>query len=430
MKLSAPQKMTYPPVSMAAILMLTYLAPFTGFVTAYAAFAICLYRLVRFDAGVFGVDYCVLLPVSTLLRTADGMQLLVYLCLLAVLWQLIRGGIKGSGSFVLLLALLNYFVTRMQLNFSHFLLCFGQLALLWVLLPKQDGDSAQMAAKAFCVNLLVSSLYAFVLRDTPQMYLVRGTEATAIWGTDIKRFQGLLGDPNYYMTLLITGLSLLFKMRDCDIIRRRSLLLGGGSMAAFGILTYSKTFFILLVLLLAFRVLRQFSKGKYLKGVLLSVFGIIAAMWILAGDNTPLAILLDRFGAAASLESLTTGRTEIYKAYWREIFSTFQFALFGKGMAAEALPKHPHNLLLEITYYVGLVGLALVLLFCAALLRELRQRVPPAAKQSFLQKYELLFLLALAYTALHGMYQLVSYGEFFLALLAMLLTKQKGGEAP
>ena len=63
---------------------------------------------------------------------------------------------------------------------SDFVLCFGQIFILYVLLPRQDAVSAERAAKAFCWSLLVTSVYALVFRNAPQLVALRGVEDIAI----------------------------------------------------------------------------------------------------------------------------------------------------------------------------------------------------------------------------------------------------------
>ena len=57
----------YPVLSICAAVVLMLLAPFTTAWLAAGAFAICLYRVIRYDARVFGTDYCILIPISALM---------------------------------------------------------------------------------------------------------------------------------------------------------------------------------------------------------------------------------------------------------------------------------------------------------------------------------------------------------------------------
>ena len=146
----------YPLAGILIIMGLILLSPFVSVYLCYLAFLLCAYRVIRYDEKVFAVDYAIMIPVSQQFRNATGMSLLVWLCLGASLWYLIRGKIRMNGTLVSLILLLNYLLARMRMNFSDFGLCFGQMFVLFVLLPKQDQHSAEYASKTFCWSLLIT----------------------------------------------------------------------------------------------------------------------------------------------------------------------------------------------------------------------------------------------------------------------------------
>ena len=125
----------YPVWSIAIALVLIALSLFLPVYLCYVAFVICMYRIVCYDAKVFATDYCLLIPWARLFRTAGGMTLLVWLCLIAAIWYLIRGKLRANTALVILILLLNYLLLRMNMAVNNFGLCFGQLCVLFVLLP-------------------------------------------------------------------------------------------------------------------------------------------------------------------------------------------------------------------------------------------------------------------------------------------------------
>lgn len=415
----------YPVWGILAALGLVYLSPFLYSLTSYIAFVICIYRIVRYDIRVFATDYCLLIPVSMLFRTSWGMALLVYICLFAVAWYLIRGSIRADASSVLVILLMIYLVARMQLNITDFLLCFGQICLLWIVLPKQDEESAERTAKAFCISLIAASVYALVLRNAYQIRGILGNEVPAYFGSSTLRFYGPFTDPNYYMTLLVMGLVLLLKLKDCGKIRTLHFVLMGLVLVFFGILTYSKTFFLALVLLGGICLVWQFWNRKHLRGILLILLAIPTVLVLLFSDNSPFAVVLARFADGSGIADLTTGRTDIFVTYLEAITETPGTLLFGAGLAADKLGMDAHNLFLEITYYTGVVGLILVLGFFLALLGVVKDRMGYGQNQNPIAKYVALFLVFVLYNTLHGMFSIVFYAGGFLALLSVMLTKKK-----
>ena len=154
-------KTEYPLWGILAVMGLVLISPFVSPYLCYFAFVISICRMLRFDAKVFAVDYAILIPVCQFYRTTGGMSLLVWLCLVAAIWFFVRGKIKVNSALVAIILLLNYLLLRMQMNISNFVLCFGQMLVLYVLLPQQDDVSAKRIVKAFCWSLVITSLYLF-----------------------------------------------------------------------------------------------------------------------------------------------------------------------------------------------------------------------------------------------------------------------------
>lgn len=418
----------YPWAGMAAAMMLIYLTPFVSGLCSVLAFAICVYRLVRYDARIFAADYCILIPVIQIFRISGGVSLFVYLCLLAALWHMVRGGFRGESAYILLIVLLNFLVARMQLNVSGFLLCFGQLFLLCVILPLQDGESAERALKLFCIGLVVSSLYALAVRDTWQLRSIIGAEDEAIYGTGTFRFRGLFRDPNYYMTLLIIALASVLKLRDCRRIETLPYLALAAMLVGLGILTYSKTYFLVLVILAVLYVFWQLRNGNFLLAGSLILLALVAGNYLLFAENSPFAVVMSRFLSANDISSLTTGRSDVYMQYLEEITDSFGSFLFGAGLAAESLYKDPHNLYIEIVYYIGFIGLILFAAFYFCMVFVVRRRVAGTGRQNLFAKYIVVIMMLVLYFTLHGMFDVIFYAGSFVALMSVMITKAQPAE--
>ena len=284
----------YPVWSIAIALVLIALSLFLPVYLCYVAFVICMYRIVCYDAKVFATDYCLLIPWARLFRTAGGMTLLVWLCLIAAIWYLIRGKLRANTALVILILLLNYLLLRMNMAVNNFGLCFGQLCVLFVLLPQQDADSAERATKAFVGSLLICAVYALIFRNTPQMLAVRGPESLAIWGTNFKRFSGIEEDPNYYSTIVIVALALLCKLKETGRLHSLLFWIGGAVLAVVGALTYSKMYLLVLVLLGGIYIIWQFWNKKMIKGVVFSAMAVVAGMYLLFAESSPFAVIMSR----------------------------------------------------------------------------------------------------------------------------------------
>lgn len=423
-KLKINRQPDFPLMGICVVMLLIYLSPFTGSLTSYAAFLLCLIRVVRYDAKVFAVDYCLLLPVAQIFCTTGGMSFFVYVSLFAAVWYFIKTGIRANASYLLLILLMNYLLARMQMNISNFLLCFGQISVLCVVLPQQNRDSAIRTTKYFCIGVIISSVFALVFRNTWQLRSLLGVEDEAIWGTGIRRFYGLYRDPNYYMTLLIMGLSLLAKLKNCNLLSGPAFVMMCVAMVLFGILTYSKMFFLTTVLFCVVYVIWRFRDRKYFWGILLIVLGVIAARILLSLEIGILETLLARLSSASNISELTTGRTDVYVRYVSEIMKSVHTFLLGFGLDAEGLYKDAHNIFLEMAYYIGVIGLVLMIGLCGSMVRVMSRKAAALPKQNAIAKYLPLFLLVVLYFSLHGMFQIMFYGGLFVALLAILVTRE------
>ena len=424
--LAAPRKRKseYPLPSIVFAVVLLYLAPFISPLLAIPATMICAYRVLRYDARIYAADYCIVAPIIALSRVFVGVPLLLYLSLFAAVWYFFRRGFRAEQSYLILVVLMNYLMLRMQMDINAFVLYFGQLFTLCVLVPEQDSESAERAVKAFCLNLLISSIYAWVFRNHYSVRVISGEESLAIWGTNIKRFKGLFEDPNFYMTLLTVAVALLLKLKDSGRIEKGHYIVLMLSMTVFGILTYSKTFFLMFVLLIGIYLVWQFWNRKVLRGLFLTVLAIIMLTVVFTMDNSPFAVVLTRIRGAKNISDFTTNRSDIYLEYWRNITSDYYTFFFGRGLAADRLNRDPHNLYLEITYYTGMTGFLLFAGFHMAMFRTAYKRVRNAPKQNLIAKYEVPLIVIALYFTLHGMFQPVLYANLFLSYLSVLLIKK------
>ena len=408
----------YPLLGIIAALGLNFAAPFISSLLPLAAFVICVVRIMRYDERVFATDYSLLACVSLLFCTSGGMSLLIYLCLFADVWYFMRRGIKAEAAVVLMLVLLNYLLLRMQMSIDRFALCFGQLFLLRILLPRQDRHSAERTAKAFCIGMLLVSVYALVFRNTWQLQAIRGPEAPAFFGSTAIRFYGLFRDPNYYSLLLVTALALLTKLKDSRCISWFLFLTGALLLIICGVLTYSKTFFLTLLLLVLIYLLWQFWNKRVFKGILMTLTILLLGGILLLSEGSPFAVVLTRLTNSVDLGDLTTGRSDVFMQYFRVITQSLGNVLVGVGLGQPGLGQDPHNLYLEIVYYVGLTGLVLMGVYYVALIRAIDADLK---QQNFIARYIVLFMVMVFHFTLHGMTTLTAFASFFMAALAMLI---------
>ena len=415
----------YPLPGIIAAVLLNLLSPYISGLLPLLALLICVIRVMRYDEKIFTTDYCILISVSMLFRTTGGMSLLIYLCLFADVWYFIRRGIRAEATVVLAVLLLNYLLLRTGMAFNEFALCFGQLFLLRILLPAQSEHSAERSARAFCMSLILSSAYALLLRNTWQLEAIRGPEAPAFFGSSLTRFYGLFQDPNYYSMLMITGIALQIKLKDAKRIGWPTFIFTSLVLIVFGVLTYSKTFFIMMLLLVCIYLVWQFWNKKVLRGVLMTLAIVVVGGILLFSEGSPFAVVLERLSSSSNLNELTTGRSDVFMAYFNAITDSLGSAFFGAGLGANNLGRDPHNLFLELAYYIGIVGLVLVVLYYCSLVRAVGRQDKTISQQNVLAKYAVLLVVVIVHFTLHGMTTFPTYASFCMAALSMRITAKK-----
>lgn len=416
----AADRAAFPWLSIAAAVLCILLSIFISPYLNILALLICAVRIIRYGSASFSTDYCILITVSLLFQWS-GTIFLPYLCLFAALWFICTEKIRIDALVLLLVLQFTYLLIRMNSGYTNLVLCFSQILLLWVILHGQNRQTAIISIKAFLTALLITSFYAFVFRNTSQLAALRGREVPAYWMSSQSRFNGLFRDPNYYMSLLVTGLALLLALRLRGELGRAAFLVMGSCFTVFGLLTYSKTFLILIVLVYIVYILLLLGKRRYLLA-----FAIVAAtglvIWIaLQTEGSPLQIIVHRFTTATTLDDLTTGRTELHLRYWKAITKNAISFLFGYGLDADYLGLSPHSLYLEILYHLGFVGLLIFLSEIVGFVRLTKAKMYGVQRRSKLMTYYPLLLTGILFSSLAGIFSASTYAMIFLVLVSMLI---------
>lgn len=414
-------RLTYPIQGISVILALIYLSPFVSSLLNYAAFLMCMYRLVKYDERVFSVDYCCLISVATVFALPGGFSLVVVLSLLAEFWFVVRDGVVLDSAMAVLFLLVCYLMLRIQSSVSGFVLCVSQLLIFHRMLSFADTQTILLDIGAFVLSVLTSSVYALVFRKTSAMTAIVGREVLAYYGSSLTRFQGLFRDPNYYMSLVIMAIVLLTLLYFKKYISKALFSAGIVCMFFFGALTYSKTFLFLICLYWGLCFFYLLRARRYIFAAAFSVGTVVLAIIL---SNTLFATTLYRITSASSVSELTTGRTDMFEEYWREIISSPVTMLFGKGLSAQLLKKGTHNLFLEIQYYVGAIGLTLYLFYFGALVVRMQKKSAAGCYPARLFSNSPLIVFIVLFSSLQGMFSISVYTLLYLAVIAIAVPQK------
>lgn len=181
---------------------------------------------------------------------------------------------------------------------------------------------------------------------------------------DTIRFSGISFDPNFYTIISVIVLFIIvFKLKEKLKFILWIILIGID--IAFGLMTYSKSFYFCTACILICAIL---STEKTMKIKLFqSLPVIIIAIFLMSNqiDNI-FNGFMSRFIGVTSVNSLTTGRENLWIMYIKLIFKDISSVIVGNGILNNGL-KAAHNTYLEMLYKFGIIGVVediLYLIIC------------------------------------------------------------------
>lgn len=241
---------------------------------------------------------------------------------------------------------------------------FGMLFIVTPLLlreQKKKQYNLYIAATFMAVGIITSALIAQYLYQYPsiQQYIRK------ISYVSVSRWCGFYSDPNFFAGQIAVALGAMLwfvlygRGRQTITAMVLSVLL-----IYCGLLTASKSFVVVLAaeLLVWLYLLIRVRKRAAIKTVLILAVAVITVFAI--GSTVfqnLIQMLVFRFSQANSLDDLTSGRVDIWKDYFKNVFSDVKVLLIGMGLSDELLhDRATHNTLLQMLYQVGLMGTALI----------------------------------------------------------------------
>ena len=190
--------------------------------------------------------------------------------------------------------------------------------------------------------------------------------AEYINGTRTHRFSGLYQDPNYFSIIIIICILCLLifaYLKELNIYFAHALSI---ILAVFGLLTYSKIFYVILVAIILILIsIRIKSSGKLLESSIIAAV-IICAFYYLAYRYGIIANILYRFRA----DDISNNRYAIWSNYISYFGQSLKTLIVGDGIGCGVLGRAgAHNFYLELIYYLGLIGGSIYISLCLYLLK-------------------------------------------------------------
>jgi len=274
------------------------------------------------------------------------------------------------------------------INLSRLCKIYFSLALMYFAYVYRDSVTIKELTFVLIIGVLSSSLISLV---KPLSHRLQSFITEFPVGTDnLIRFSALQNDPNFLaleVGLCIVLSTQLYLNDQINILYPLLLLV----LICIGLNTASKAFLIVFVcyfLLLLFYIAVNNKKYSFKQKILpliitLMISVLICIKIILAilkrfGDISFIDFSVYEFCSAngiffnqlsfdSTLNSITTGRNEIWIAYFEAIFGSIKTSLFGYGISAPLLTLKngdivsSHNFYIELLYHVGIIGVLLII---------------------------------------------------------------------
>jgi len=353
-------------------------------------------------------------PFSYLFRYSQW-NLYIFVQLSLVLKCIMLKRVKAEVFFFSVVYFLLYILSSLEatIKFGSFIPLVSLVSLLFAasLYEKKERTNCMLF---FISGFLVSSFFGLFARETRLVWILDSNPIMLGTGSVMQRFGGLLPDCNFYTILSVLCISFVafsYGIRQTAFIR----LLVFFALVVFGALTFSKSFYICLVIVLLFMVFAFWKKqSKFLLPVVF--LGVVA--YLLFRDKIDLVLntSIGRFlNSAGDLNSFTNGRYNYWILYLEEWGKSGRSFLLGYG-SDSLLDGHivAHNTFIEVLYKFGLIGLTTNLILVVFAARTMGIKINANA-YNFLPVF--LLLIATFNLSAYSFYPL--WGCIFVSLMVL-----------
>lgn len=282
---------------------------------------------------------------------------------------------------------------------------------------------------SYIVGNLVASVFGTMNSSFFKIESYTGVEAYGNPNAEemVTRFIGLYTDPNYYAVGIIISLCLIVVLFHRNEIKPLSALILAVPLTYFLILTYSKSALVMLLVLLSFFVYSFHRKRNFFAVIALILSALVVVCLAISGRIPALEVIIERFSVSdtsdgVDINSLTTGRLDIWKLYIRQLLHNFRVAIFGCGIASDYVEGHAsHNTYIESVYHLGAVGSSLLVTLLAVISRQSRKA---ALKRNFLN-YSVMICVVTMYFFLSELFYFDPPFHIFLAFTVLNLPNKE-----
>lgn len=395
--------------------------PLYGSWCVLTSFIILLYRMFAYDINSFIIDLVTIISFSAIYKlNPNGVSLVLYYIFVADAFFIIKGKFKNIGIIILLLYFFAYLFLRSDLVYNQYLTIIASLLLLAVLTCNISPYNLNTILWYYCFGLSISICYGWIFKDSSILFPYLNESIQVSNDIDVIRFKGLFADPNYLGTFCTLGLSLILQ-RYLLNLQVNGYLIFVFIICIASVLTLSKSVIIQVIFLLVILIIYSWRNKSTSIALITTLCLLLFAYYANTNQVSALAIVFERFEEGSSMSEITTGRSDLWQVYLSDIFSSLNTFLLGHGFSANLLDKGTHNIILEILYYTGFIGLLSVLVVFYSLFNYMSKRY---AIRTSLIKFLPMIVLFISYLALQGFFSFAFYVQIFI-VFAFCLTDQR-----
>ncbi len=293
------------------------------------------------------------------------------------------------------------------------------IVLLYLLINNKDQYDVKNIVNYIVLAIIVNLIGGIILG------LIPNTRTMVYFD---KRFQGFVGHTNQLQLIVGYALMMILTLYIRGKLSKPTFVAYALLFILVGLLTMSKAF--LIVAILAFVIYFIFEMRKNVKrGAIELLFVLVVAGCLFPLWKDKVVGLYNRFfeyyaGYGGILDSITTGRVQIWGQYFNEWMQSFVTIIFGAGVSG-IMPVDigPHNDFVFLIYHLGIIGCSLIIVLIISYLLPLTRKKSSA-------KFNWSSVIPVIIIALYSMDEnvLMKNEMVLLVLLASMIfmfTKQK-----
>ena len=332
-------------------------------VFSYLGLALAAISIVFFPQEDVLCLFMFIMPFANIFKNApDAQSFFTYLTLFYVVYKFVRARHTNVKFIFAFLVMCTFLLLQMLISVSMLRIIKFVANILFVYFVvdhEQYSDNNKKIYMYFIYGVVLSSIIVTV-GIIPNLVDYVGIKDLGGAYDQLERFSGMYVDPNHYSINLIISLCLIIILNGRKQLKLGPSILLSIVLVAFSIMTFSKSAFLMLFLPLIMLLYVKIKSGKYLIFVCLLFAIVFVSLSVLAGRIEAFDIILSRFSDADDVNSLTTGRTDIWLNYLEHFTDSGLQLIFGGGFGAKVVEGHAaHNTYIDLIHFLGILGTAI-----------------------------------------------------------------------